>query len=103
MAGDDAILRGEGIVGIAHHGQVVFRVAGADQNLSSKLLLQFPGRPGLGNALGVDIDDPGGCPEDFALFSELLPEHSLCFINAAALFFAAGEHVRQHGAAELTV
>ena len=49
----------EGVIRSLEHGNVIFAVAYADQDLAVQLLEQLTGGPGLGNALGVDIDDPG--------------------------------------------
>jgi hypothetical protein len=78
---DDSVCRSEGIVRIVHHGKIVFSIAHTDQDLSAQPLLQFPGRPGFGNAFGVNIDDPGGGPEYLAVGAEPL------FQQFSALFF----------------
>ena len=56
---DHRISGAEGIVCGLHHGDIVLRIAYADQDLSAQLLLQKLGRQALGHTLGLHINDPG--------------------------------------------
>ena len=71
----------KGEIRIIEHCDIVFRVTDADQNLSSQLLLKLPGGFGLGDTLGVDVDDPGGRAENLAVFSEFPAEGFFGFVQ----------------------
>ena len=55
--GHDAIAGAEGVVRALQHGQVIFGVTHADEDLFPQIFLQIPGGAKLGYALGVQIQN----------------------------------------------
>ena len=86
---DEGVAGAEGVIGIHHHGHVVLAVAHADQDLPAQLGLEPPGGFGLADALGVDVDDPGGGPEDNALVPEDLLELPVDLVDPGKFLFSA--------------
>ena len=103
VLGDDSVLRSEGKVRIPHHGKVIFRVACADQDFPAQLLLELTGRFGLGDAFGMDINDPGGGAEDFAELAEFFPQTGFAFIDTFEFFRAAVIQICYRGLTEFSV
>ena len=103
LVGNDSVLRCEGVICTAHHGKVVFRISGTDQNFSSQLLLELTGGLGFGNTLGMNVDDPGSTAENLTIFPELPAEG---FFHPVQLLLFTGldvEKVRNGHVPELTV
>ena len=71
-----AIGRTEGKIRPFQHGDVIFRVTGAHQDLLAQLLLQLTGSGDFGHTFGMDIDDAGCGAIHFDLVAPQF--HQLC-------------------------
>ena len=93
----------KGIVRRIQHGNVVFRITHADEDLLAQHFLQLPGTFTLADALGLDIDIEVCTTGHHAVFAKFFIEPAFYFVHQLHFFGGTMEEMGNGGLCDSAV